>query len=102
MRALHFYVAHPHVCCGKPLSDLRTFWHYPKNDLPTSPVMVPSRFMPASKHVPDPPEMTFRAVALGLFLALVFGAANAYLGMKAGQPIAAFSVTDFEHATGST
>jgi OPT family oligopeptide transporter len=33
--------------------------------------------------------MTFRAVALGLFLALVFGAANAYLGMKAGQTIAA-------------
>src|ERR1039458_7817979 len=53
------------------------------------PVMVPSRFMPASKHVSDPPEMTFRAVALGLFLALVFGAANAYLGMKAGQTIAA-------------
>jgi len=33
--------------------------------------------------------MTFKAVALGLFLALVFGAANAYLGMKAGQTIAA-------------
>jgi putative OPT family oligopeptide transporter len=33
--------------------------------------------------------MTVRAVALGLFLALVFGAANAYLGMKAGQTIAA-------------
>src|SRR2546425_5604498 len=36
-----------------------------------------------------PPEMTVKAVALGLFLALVFGAANAYLGMKAGQTIAA-------------
>jgi OPT family oligopeptide transporter len=45
--------------------------------------------MPPAKHAPDPPEMTFRAVALGLFLALVFGAANAYLGMKAGQTIAA-------------
>jgi OPT family oligopeptide transporter len=45
--------------------------------------------MPPVKHAPDPPEMTFRAVALGLFLALVFGAANAYLGMKAGQTIAA-------------
>lgn len=33
--------------------------------------------------------MTFKAVALGLFLALVFGAANAYLGMKAGQTVAA-------------
>ena len=42
-----------------------------------------------SARTPDPPEMTFKAVALGLFLALVFGAANAYLGMKAGQTIAA-------------
>ena len=33
--------------------------------------------------------MTVKAVGLGLFLALVFGAANAYLGMKAGQTIAA-------------
>ena len=33
--------------------------------------------------------MTLKAVGLGLFLALVFGAANAYLGMKAGQTIAA-------------
>jgi putative OPT family oligopeptide transporter len=35
------------------------------------------------------PEMTPKAVITGLFLALVFGAANAYLGMKAGQTIAA-------------
>ena len=33
--------------------------------------------------------MTPKAIALGLFLAFVFGAANAYLGMKAGQTIAA-------------
>jgi putative OPT family oligopeptide transporter len=33
--------------------------------------------------------MTLKAIGLGLFLALVFGAANAYLGMKAGQTIAA-------------
>ncbi len=33
--------------------------------------------------------MTIKAVALGLFLSLVFGAANAYLGMRAGQTIAA-------------
>src|ERR1700732_3792664 len=36
-----------------------------------------------------PPEMTFKAVALGIFLALVFGGAHAYLGMKAGQTVAA-------------
>jgi putative OPT family oligopeptide transporter len=33
--------------------------------------------------------MTIKAVALGLFLALVFGSANAYLGMRAGQTVAA-------------
>jgi putative OPT family oligopeptide transporter len=38
---------------------------------------------------PEPREMTAKAVALGLLLALVFGAANAYLGMRAGQTVAA-------------
>ncbi|MGC8794992.1 MAG: OPT family oligopeptide transporter [Bryobacteraceae bacterium] len=37
----------------------------------------------------EPAELTFKAVALGLLLAFVFGAANAYLGMKAGQTVAA-------------
>lgn len=37
----------------------------------------------------DPREMTVKAVGLGLFLALIFGAANAYLGMRAGQTVAA-------------
>src|SRR5579872_2569147 len=36
-----------------------------------------------------PPEMTVKAVALGIFLAFVFGSANAYLGMRAGQTVAA-------------
>jgi len=34
-------------------------------------------------------ELTPKAIVLGLFLAFVFGAANAYLGMKAGQTVAA-------------
>lgn len=34
-------------------------------------------------------ELTVKSVALGLFLAFVFGSANAYLGMKAGQTVAA-------------
>lgn len=40
---------------------------------------------------PDSPgrELTIKSVALGLFLAFVFGSANAYLGMKAGQTVAA-------------
>ncbi len=35
------------------------------------------------------PEFTFRAVALGVLQAVILGAANAYLGLKAGQTIAA-------------
>src|SRR5579872_3660621 len=33
--------------------------------------------------------MTVKAVSLGIFLAFVFGSANAYLGMRAGQTVAA-------------
>ncbi len=43
--------------------------------------------MPSDNRAPA--EMTLKAVALGLFLSLIFGAANAYLGMRAGQTIAA-------------
>ncbi len=35
------------------------------------------------------PEMTWRAVVLGVLLSALFGAANAYLAMRAGQTIAA-------------
>jgi len=34
-------------------------------------------------------EFTLRAVLLGLVMCVVLGAANAYLGLKAGQTIAA-------------
>lgn len=34
-------------------------------------------------------ELSWKAALLGLFLAFVFGSANAYLGMKAGQTVAA-------------
>ncbi len=44
--------------------------------------------MPGVKST-SPAEATVKAVALGIFLAFVFGAANAYLGMKAGQTVAA-------------
>jgi putative OPT family oligopeptide transporter len=33
--------------------------------------------------------MTLKAVGLGIFLAFVFGSANAYLGMRSGQTVAA-------------
>lgn len=35
------------------------------------------------------PELTVRAVAIGLVLAVVFGAANAYLGLKVGLTVSA-------------
>src|SRR5258706_14541712 len=37
----------------------------------------------------DMKELTFRAVFLGLILTVVLGAANAYLGLRAGITIAA-------------
>ena len=45
--------------------------------------------MADSAQPPNPPELTIKAVGLGLFLAFVFGSANAYLGMRAGQTVAA-------------
>lgn len=51
------------------------------------------RFATDSKsYVPEDsqlPELTFKAVALGVFMAITLGAANAYLGMKAGLTVAA-------------
>ena len=43
-------------------------------------------FVPADKTMP---EFTIRALLVGLVLAVVLGAANAYLGLKAGMTIAA-------------
>lgn len=43
-------------------------------------------YVPASTKMP---EMTVRAVVLGVAMALVLGTANAYVGMKAGMTVAA-------------
>src|SRR5215831_16983901 len=54
-----------------------------------------TREMKQSRHVPFVPEtmhmkeFTARAVILGLVMTVVLGAANAYLGLRAGQTIAA-------------
>src|SRR5512140_3531555 len=51
--------------------------------------------MAESKHTPfvpassDMKEFTVRALVIGLFLSVILGAANAYLGLKAGMTIAA-------------
>ena len=43
-------------------------------------------FIPASTHLP---EITIKAVILGVLLALILAASNAYLGLKAGTTISA-------------
>ena len=43
-------------------------------------------FVPASQEMA---ELTVKAVLLGVVMAIVLGAANAYLGMKAGLTVAA-------------
>ena len=48
-----------------------------------------AEFKPFVPHDSKEPEFTFKAVLAGLVMAAVFGAANAYLGMKAGQTVAA-------------
>ncbi|MCP5116574.1 MAG: hypothetical protein GY953_37575, partial [bacterium] len=43
-------------------------------------------FVPESKQMS---EFTLRAVLIGLVMTIVLGAANAYLGLRAGMTIAA-------------
>ena len=43
-------------------------------------------FVPAEKILP---EFTATSIILGIFLAVVFGAANAYLGLRVGMTVSA-------------
>src|ERR1039457_7111423 len=49
----------------------------------------PPKFKPYVPEGMQMREFTWRAVLLGLVMCVVLGAANAYLGLKAGQTIAA-------------
>src|ERR1700757_4275410 len=51
--------------------------------------MTPKPYQPFVPEDAKMQEFTWRAVLLGLVLTLVLGAANAYLGLRAGQTIAA-------------
>src|ERR1700730_5426574 len=57
--------------------------------------MTPTTANPPREHKPFVPpnvqmkEFTLRAVLLGLVMCVILGAANAYLGLRAGQTIAA-------------
>jgi putative OPT family oligopeptide transporter len=53
---------------------------------------VEKKFVDLKPFVPiesELPELTFKAMALGVIMAIVLGAANAYVGMKAGLTVAA-------------
>ncbi len=50
---------------------------------------TPPRFVPFVPEKTNLPEMTLRAVILGLVMTVILGAANAYLGLRAGMTIAA-------------
>src|ERR1700749_4781494 len=56
----------------------------PASDVPGPKKHVP--FVPETMHMK---EFTLRAILLGLVLTVVLGAANAYLGLRAGITIAA-------------
>ena len=49
----------------------------------------PQKFRPFVPEHMQMKEFTLRAVLLGLFMTIVLGAANAYLGLRAGITIAA-------------
>src|SRR6202795_4157719 len=51
--------------------------------------MTPKEYKPFVPENMKMREFTLRAVLLGLVLTVVLGAANAYLGLRAGQTIAA-------------
>ncbi len=46
-------------------------------------------YIPLVSHDTDMKEFTIRALIIGLFMSIILGAANAYLGLKAGMTIAA-------------
>ncbi|MCY6370232.1 OPT family oligopeptide transporter [Clostridium ganghwense] len=52
--------------------------------------MIPgSEYEPYVSASTSMPELTFQSILLGIILAVVFGAANAYLGLKLGQTVGA-------------
>ena len=60
-----------------------------KNDGTTANGDAPGRFVPYVPEQTTMREMTIRALVLGLIMTVILGAANAYLGLKAGMTVAA-------------
>ena len=51
-------------------------------------------YIPAEKITP---EFTVTSIVMGILLAIIFGAANAYLGLRVGMTVSA-SITPFSMA----
>jgi putative OPT family oligopeptide transporter len=59
------------------------------SDSKPGPVEAPRKHQPFVPEAMEMKEFTLRAVLLGLFMTVILGAANAYLGLRAGITIAA-------------
>jgi len=55
----------------------------------TQTVEAPKKYKPYVPETMEMREFTFRAVVLGMLMTGILGAANAYLGLRAGMTIAA-------------
>src|SRR5579863_7790145 len=53
------------------------------------PVKTPAEFQPFIPPTEKPPELTVRALLLGCFFGLIFGAVTVYVGLRAGLTVAA-------------
>jgi putative OPT family oligopeptide transporter len=75
---------------------------------PSSDVSVKGTFQPYVPPSQSPPEFTFKAVVLGIFFGLLFGASTVYLGLRAGLtvsasiPIAVLAISVLKKFGGST
>ena len=72
---------------------------------PVEPHETPQPYVPASRTLP---EMTTKAVVLGVLFGLLFGASTVYLGLRAGLtvsasiPIAVLAISVLKRLGGST
>ena len=55
-------------------------------------------YIPADKITP---EFTVTSIIMGVILAVIFGAANAYLGLRVGMTVSAHSGSSYFHGRNS-
>ena len=55
----------------------------------SSPDKLNDNFKPVVPHTSVIPEVTWKAIILGILISVVFGVANAYMGLKLGMTVSA-------------